>query len=81
VGSNPTPSASTPRSARIITCSRPASASASSPTAASGLTVELDVHVPNLDQPAAEALVADAHKVCPYSNATRGNVDVALTVV
>ena len=30
---------------------------------------------------AAEALVAAAHKVCPYSNATRGNIDVTLTVV
>jgi lipoyl-dependent peroxiredoxin len=46
-----------------------------------GLTVELDVHVPRLDQPAAEALAADAHKVCPYSNATRGNIDVTLNVV
>jgi lipoyl-dependent peroxiredoxin len=46
-----------------------------------GLTVELDVHVPGLDRPAAEAVVAAAHDVCPYSNATRGNIDVTLTVV
>jgi len=46
-----------------------------------GLTVELDVHVPNLDRPVAETLVAEAHNVCPYSNATRGNIDVVLTVV
>ena len=46
-----------------------------------GLTVELDVSVPRLDHDAAEALVAKAHTVCPYSNATRGNVEVALTVV
>jgi lipoyl-dependent peroxiredoxin len=46
-----------------------------------GLTVELDVHAPNLDRPVAETLVADAHNVCPYSNATRGNIDVVLTVV
>jgi lipoyl-dependent peroxiredoxin len=46
-----------------------------------GLTVELDVHLPNLDRPVAETLVADAHNVCPYSNATRGNIDVVLTVV
>jgi osmotically inducible protein OsmC len=46
-----------------------------------GLTVELDVHTPNLDKPTAEALVAKAHTVCPYSNATRGNIDVTLTVV
>ncbi|MGH9210226.1 MAG: organic hydroperoxide resistance protein [Acidimicrobiales bacterium] len=46
-----------------------------------GLTVELDVHAPALDHPTAEALVADAHTVCPYSNATRGNIEVTLTVV
>ena len=46
-----------------------------------GLTVQLDVHAPALDQETAEALVAKAHEVCPYSNATRGNVDVTLSVV
>ncbi|WP_254126794.1 organic hydroperoxide resistance protein [Aquihabitans sp. G128] len=46
-----------------------------------GLEVELDVTVPNLDREAAEALVARAHQVCPYSNATRGNIEVTLTVV
>jgi Ohr subfamily peroxiredoxin len=46
-----------------------------------GLTVELDVHAPNLDRDVAEAVVAKAHAVCPYSNATRGNVDVTLTIV
>jgi len=44
------------------------------------LTVALDVAVNGLDQEAAEAIVAEAHKVCPYSNATRGNVDVAISV-
>jgi organic hydroperoxide reductase OsmC/OhrA len=34
-----------------------------------------------MDKAAAQALVATAHEVCPYSNATRGNIDVALTVV
>jgi lipoyl-dependent peroxiredoxin len=51
------------------------------PSGGFGLAVELDVHVPNLDQPTVEALAADAHQVCPYSNATRGNIDVKLTVV
>ncbi|MEO6957019.1 MAG: organic hydroperoxide resistance protein [Antricoccus sp.] len=46
-----------------------------------GLAVELDVHIPNLDQAAAESAVARAHEVCPYSNATRGNIDVTLRVV
>ena len=51
------------------------------PSGGFGLAVELDVHIPTLDQAAAEALVAQAHEVCPYSNATRGNIDVKLTVV
>jgi len=51
------------------------------PNGGFGLAVELDVHAPNLDQGTAEALVARAHEVCPYSNATRGNIDVALSVV
>ncbi len=46
-----------------------------------GLDVALKVSLPGLDREAAEKLVAAAHQVCPYSNATRGNVDVKLTVV
>jgi lipoyl-dependent peroxiredoxin len=46
-----------------------------------GIEVELDVYAPALDRAAAEALVAKAHEVCPYSNATRGNIDVTLNVV
>jgi lipoyl-dependent peroxiredoxin len=46
-----------------------------------GLAVELDVHAPNLDDDAALALVEKAHQVCPYSNATRGNIEVRLAVV
>ena len=46
-----------------------------------GLQVELDVVVPNLDRAVAEQLVAKAHQVCPYSNATRGNIDVTVTVL
>jgi osmotically inducible protein OsmC len=44
------------------------------------VAVELDVTLPAIDDPAkAVELVAAAHKVCPYSNATRGNIDVTLT--
>jgi osmotically inducible protein OsmC len=46
-----------------------------------GLAVELDVHIPNLDRETAQRLAEDAHKVCPYSNATRGNIEVKLAVV
>lgn len=46
-----------------------------------GIAVAMAVSVPGMDRAAAEALVAAAHEVCPYSNATRGNIDVALTVV
>jgi lipoyl-dependent peroxiredoxin len=43
------------------------------------LAVELEALVPGHSQADAEALVAEAHEVCPYSNATRGNVEVKLT--
>jgi lipoyl-dependent peroxiredoxin len=45
------------------------------------IAVALAVTVPGMDKEAAEALVKAAHEVCPYSNATRGNIDVTLTVV
>jgi len=45
-----------------------------------GISVTMVVSVPGMDKAAAEQLVAAAHEVCPYSNATRGNIDVALTV-
>ena len=44
------------------------------------LGVALDAETQGLDQAAAETLVAAAHQVCPYSNATRGNINVTLTV-
>jgi osmotically inducible protein OsmC len=45
------------------------------------LSVELDVTLPQVQDPdQAAAIVAAAHEVCPYSNATRGNIDVTLTV-
>jgi lipoyl-dependent peroxiredoxin len=46
-----------------------------------GLEVELDVHIPNVDAATAQALTEKAHAVCPYSNATRGNIEVRLSVV
>lgn len=46
-----------------------------------GLEMALDVSLPGVDRAAAEALVAKAHEVCPYSNATRNNIDVKLKVV
>jgi lipoyl-dependent peroxiredoxin len=45
-----------------------------------GLAADLDVELPHLTQAEAEALVAQAHTVCPYSRAIKGNVDVALSV-
>ena len=45
-----------------------------------GIEVELKIHLPGLDRAEAEALVQKAHIVCPYSNATRGNIDVKLVV-
>ena len=46
-----------------------------------GIQVALHVTVPGMDKAAAKKLVDDAHQVCPYSNATRGNIDVTLDVV
>ncbi|WP_089157198.1 organic hydroperoxide resistance protein [Micromonospora sp. NBS 11-29] len=45
-----------------------------------GLTVTLVVDLPAVERSAAEQLVDAAHQVCPYSNATRGNIEVTLTV-
>jgi osmotically inducible protein OsmC len=46
-----------------------------------GITADLKISLPGLDRADAEKLVATAHTICPYSNATRNNVDVGLTVV
>lgn len=44
------------------------------------LAVELTASLPGIDRAVAEEIVAGAHERCPYSNATRGNIDVVLTV-
>jgi lipoyl-dependent peroxiredoxin len=46
-----------------------------------GIQAALDVSIPGWSKGDAQALVDAAHQVCPYSNATRGNIDVTLTVV
>ena len=46
-----------------------------------GIQVAMQISVPGFSREDAENLVAAAHQVCPYSNATRGNIDVTLTVV
>ncbi|MDP2263497.1 MAG: organic hydroperoxide resistance protein [Hydrogenophaga sp.] len=46
-----------------------------------GIAVRLAVSLPGLDRAVAQDLVDTAHQVCPYSNATRGNIDVTLTLV
>lgn len=43
------------------------------------IAVELHVTLPSLEGDAAVELVREAHKVCPYSNATRGNIEITLT--
>ena len=45
-----------------------------------GIAVRLTVRLPGLDRAAAQALVDTAHQVCPYSNATRGNIDVTIAL-
>ncbi|MBN9200538.1 MAG: OsmC family protein, partial [Microbacterium chocolatum] len=46
-----------------------------------GLAVALEVNIPELDHAVAQQLADAAHQVCPYSNATRGNIEVTVTVV
>ena len=46
-----------------------------------GLAAELEIAVPALDLATAEALVAKAHQICPYSNATRGNMTVDIKIL
>ena len=45
-----------------------------------GIGVAMTIHLPGIERATAEELVHEAHQVCPYSNATRGNIDVLLTV-
>ena len=46
-----------------------------------GIAVRLDVNLPGMPRAEAQKLVDAAHQVCPYSNATRGNIDVTLNLV
>ncbi|WP_417763457.1 organic hydroperoxide resistance protein [Shewanella sp.] len=46
-----------------------------------GLDIALKIEMPGVDKTDAETLVEAAHQVCPYSNVTRGNVDVKLSVI
>ena len=45
-----------------------------------GIAVRMNIHLPGMDTASARQLVDTAHQVCPYSNATRGNIDVQLNV-
>lgn len=45
-----------------------------------GITADLSISLPGVDRADAEKLVEAAHQICPYSNATRNNVDVGLTI-
>jgi Ohr subfamily peroxiredoxin len=46
-----------------------------------GIEAELKISLPGMDKAEAQKLVDAAHIVCPYSNATRGNIEVTLTIV
>jgi osmotically inducible protein OsmC len=45
-----------------------------------GIEVQLLVKVPGVDRAVAQSIVDKAHQVCPYSNATRGNIEVTITL-
>lgn len=46
-----------------------------------GIEAALEISIPGMDKAAAQALIEKAHQVCPYSNATRGNINVTLKLV
>jgi Ohr subfamily peroxiredoxin len=46
-----------------------------------GIAVRMNISLPGMDRAQAQQLIDAAHQVCPYSNATRGNIDVTLTLV
>jgi lipoyl-dependent peroxiredoxin len=46
-----------------------------------GIAARLNISLPGMDRAQAQALIDAAHQVCPYSNATRGNIDVKITLV
>lgn len=46
-----------------------------------GIEATLNINLPNMDRAVAQKLIDDAHKVCPYSNATRGNIEVKLNLI
>ncbi len=46
-----------------------------------GIEAKLNIHLPEMDEAEAQKLVAAAHIVCPYSNATRNNIDVTLNII
>ena len=45
------------------------------------ISVAMKISIPGMDKAATEALVKAAHEVCPYSNATRGNIDVTVRAI
>lgn len=46
-----------------------------------GVAVKLQISLPDIDRTTAQDLINEAHQVCPYSNATRGNIEVDLTLI
>jgi lipoyl-dependent peroxiredoxin len=51
------------------------------PGGAYTIAVELIIGIPGIDKDTTQAVLEEAHKTCPYSNATRGNIDVTLTAL
>jgi Ohr subfamily peroxiredoxin len=46
-----------------------------------GIDVELQISIPGVERSVAEGLIEKAHQVCPYSNATRGNINIILKLI
>mgnify|MGYP000072423081 FL=1 len=46
-----------------------------------GIAVEMGISLPNMDRKIAQEIISEAHQICPYSNATRGNIEVDLSLL
>ena len=69
---------------KIALAGRPGHRRRGGPASADGgyfLQARLNVSLPGLERELAQALVDEAHQICPYSKATRGNIDVAINLV
>ena len=64
----------------MVIIATPGCAVGPTPQGGFGLSATIEAEIPGVDEQTARALLDAAHQLCPYSNATRGNIDVQLTL-